>query len=153
MLANVSSKLSTPTTSTSKNIIPATGTTPTELYNSAKALLDSNDYVKAEEKFLQFLATYPKDNLAENAQYWLGEVYYKQQNFRKAAIAFKEGFNKYPEGAKAPDCLLKLGLSMKAIEKKEEACIAFVNLPKNFNKASAEILSRAKKEVEALGCK
>ena len=104
-------------------------------------------------KFSQFLNTYPKDALAENAQYWLGEVYYKKQDFAKAAVAFKEGYSKYPEGSKGPDCLLKLGLSMKALGKNEEACTAFTNLPTIFGKVNPDIASRATNEAKNLSCK
>ncbi|MBR5598645.1 MAG: tol-pal system protein YbgF [Alphaproteobacteria bacterium] len=130
-----------------------TGTSPIELYNNARILLDSNKYSEAENKFSQFLATFPKDNLAGNAQYWLGEVYYKQQDFAKAAIAFYDGYNNYPGGAKAPDCLLKLGLSMKALGKKDEACKTFIEIPLSYEKANPGISERAKKEAKELGCK
>lgn len=124
-----------------------------DLYESALNDLKNNKNTEAETKFLQFISNFPTDVLAGNAQYWLGEVYYKQQNFAKAAIAFKDGYSKFPEGTKGPDCLLKLGLSMKALGKKEEACTAFVNLPTIFSKTNADISLRAKKEAEALGCK
>ena len=117
-----------------------------------EALKAGNDKL-AEEKFNTILSKFPEDSLAGNAQYWLGEVYYKQQNFAKAAVAFKDGYSKYPQGAKGADCLLKLGLSMKALGKKEEACTAFVNLPTVFDKVNADIAARAKKEAEALDCK
>lgn len=129
------------------------GTDPKKLYETALNDLKANKLADAETKFSQFLGSFPKDNLAGNAQYWLGEVYYKQQNFAKAAVAFKDGYSKYPEGSKGPDCLLKLGLSMKALGKKAEACTAFTNLPTIFGKANAEISARAKKEAEALACK
>ena len=123
------------------------------LYEEALKNLKDNKDKEAETKFSQILANFPTDALAGNAQYWLGEVYYKQQNFAKAAVAFKDGYSKFPEGSKGPDCLLKLGLSMKALGKKEDACTAFVNLPVVFSKANADISARAKKEAEALGCK
>ncbi len=129
------------------------GTKAKDLYESALNDLKNNKNTEAETKFLQFISNFPTDTLAGNAQYWLGEVYYKQQNFAKAAVAFKDGYSKFPEGSKGPDCLLKLGLSMKALGKKEEACTAFVNIPVVFSKASAEILLRAQKEAEALECK
>lgn len=124
-----------------------------ELYEQALTDLKNNKLSESETKLSQFLEAYPSDALAGNAQYWLGEVYYKQQNFAKAAVAFKDGYSKYPQGAKGPDCLLKLGMSMKALGKKEEACTAFVNLPVVFEKVSSDISSKAKKEAEALGCK
>ena len=124
-----------------------------DLYESALKDLRDSKNKDAENKFLEFLSAYPTDQLAGNAQYWLGEVYYKQQDFKKAAVAFKEGYSKFPNGAKGPDCLLKLGLTMKALNKREDACTAFVNLPIVFDKVSDDISSRAKKEAEALGCK
>ena len=131
-----------------------TSTVPAkDLYENALNDLKNNKLSDAEVKFSQFLNTYPDNTLAGNAQYWLGEVYYKQQNFTKAAVAFKDGYSKYPQGVKGPDCLLKLGMSMKALGKKEEACTAFVNLPAVFDKVSSDISSKAKKEAEALGCK
>ena len=99
------------------------------------------------------MGSYPKDTLAGNAQYWLGEVYYKQQNFAKAAVAFKDGYSKYPEGTKGPDCLLKLGLSMKALGKNEEACTAFTNIPTIFGKVNPDIAKRATDEAKAMSCK
>lgn len=129
------------------------GTKPQDLYEAALTDLKNNKLNEAEGKLSQFLGSFPKDNLAGNAQYWLGEVYYKQQNFAKAAVAFKDGYSKYPNGTKGADCLLKLGLSMKALGKKEEACTAFVNLPTMFAKITPEIATRAKTEAGALGCK
>lgn len=140
---------------TKKNVSTqsATNLPPKELYEKALNDLKANKLSDADAKFSQFLTTYPKDDLAGNAQYWLGEVYYKQQNFAKAAVAFKEGYSKYPEGTKGPDCLLKLGLSMKALGKRDEACTAFTNLPTIFGKVNPDISARAKKEAEALTCK
>jgi tol-pal system protein YbgF len=129
------------------------GVSAKELYEQALNDLKNEKNASAEEKFTQILTSFPNDALAGNAQYWLGEVYYKQQDFKKAAVAFKDGYSKYPNGAKGPDCLLKLGLSMKALDKKEEACTAFVNLPKVFDKINNDIATRAKKEAEALACK
>lgn len=140
-------------TKNNKTLSAPAGMSSKELYEKALNDLKMNKLTDAETKFSQFLTSYPKDALAGNAQYWLGEVYYKQQNFAKAAVAFKEGYSKYPEGTKGADCLLKLGLSMKALNKKDEACMAFTNLPTVFNNVSSEISSRAKKEAEALACK
>ncbi|MBO5038584.1 MAG: tol-pal system protein YbgF [Alphaproteobacteria bacterium] len=150
----------TPAPKTAKTTKPAAtstqvpaGVKPKDLYEQGLNDLKNNKLSDAERKFSQFLTSYPKDTLAGNAQYWLGEVYYKQQNFAKAAVAFKNGYSKYPEGTKGPDCLLKLGLSMKALGKKDEACTAFTNLPTIFGKVNSEISARALKEAEVLGCK
>ena len=103
--------------------------------------------------FSIILNKYSSDKLAENAQYWLGEVYYKDKKFDKAAVAFAKGYNNYKNGSKGADSLLKLGLSMAQIGKKEEACLAFVNLPNEFKKANDSIKAKAKNEAQKLGCK
>jgi len=126
---------------------------PKDLYEQALTDLKNNKLDQAETKFSQFLNSYPKDALAANAQYWLGEVYYKKQDFAKAAVAFKDGYSKYPEGSKGPDCLLKLGLSMKGLGKKDEACTAFTNIPTIFGKVNPDISKRAENEAKALSCK
>jgi len=120
---------------------------PKDLYEQALTDLKNN---KLDDT--QFLNSYPKDTLAANAQYWLGEVYYKKQDFAKAAVAFTDGYRKYPEGTKGPDCLLKLGLSMKGLDKKEEACTAFTNIPTIFGKVNPDIAKRAENEAKALNC-
>lgn len=152
--AESSAPKTTKTTKPTATSTPApAGVKPKDLYEQGLNDLKNNKISDAERKFSQFLTSYPKDTLAGNAQYWLGEVYYKQQNFAKAAVAFKNGYSKYPEGTKGPDCLLKLGLSMKALGKKDEACTAFTNLPTIFGKVNSEISARALKEAEVLGCK
>ena len=125
---------------------------PKDLYEQALNDLKNNKLDDSETKFTQFLNSYPKDALAGNAQYWLGEVYYKKQDFAQAAVAFKEGYRKYPEGTKGPDCLLKLGLSMKGLKKTEEACTAFTNIPTIFGKVNPDIAKRAENEAKALNC-
>ena len=116
-----------------------------------EALKAGNDKL-AEEKFNTILSKFPEDSLAGNAQYWLGEVYYGRKDFAKAAVAFAKGYEKY-KGPKGPDSLLKLGMSMRELKKKTEACVAFTSLPTEFPKAEAALLSRAKSEASKLNCK
>ena len=135
-------KRNNPTVATTSQELPKapSGVKAKDLYEEALNDLKANKLNDAEKKFSQFLGSFADDKLAGNAQYWLGEVYYKQQNFAKAAVAFKDGYSKYPDGSKGPDCLLKLGLTMKALDKKTEACTAFVNLPKVFDNVNSDII-------------
>ena len=121
-------------------------------YNAAYDLLKQLKYEQAEIALKDFLATYPNDELAGNAQYWLGETYYVRHQYEQAAVAFANGFKNYKKSSKAADNLLKLGLTMQQLDKKKEACTAFKSLKKEFPKASELILSRAQKESKKLGC-
>ena len=47
--------------------------------------------------------------LADNAQYWLGEAYYVNKSFPEALAAFQGVVSKYPQSRKVPDALVKVG--------------------------------------------
>jgi len=59
--------------------------------------------------FNTYLSKYPASIYANNAQYWLGEAYRVKQDNDAARKAFNGVIEKYPNGAKVPDALLKLG--------------------------------------------
>jgi tol-pal system protein YbgF len=127
--------------------------TPQESYNYARSFLMRRDFAGAEQSLRAFVETYPEDELAGNAQYWLGETFYVRDDFGSAARAFADGFQRYPGSAKAPDNLLKLGMSLAALERTEDACITLKKLAKEYPKAPANIKKRAESERNRLKCK
>ena len=70
------------------------------------------------ETFRDFLHKYPSDRLAPEAQYWLGESLFQDQQYRDAAEAFLAVSTKYDTTARAPDALLRLGQSLAALGRK-----------------------------------
>ncbi|MFV1851287.1 MAG: tol-pal system protein YbgF [Thalassospira sp.] len=126
--------------------------TPEEQYREAFGLLRKQDFPAAEQALSSFVSSHPNDPLAGNAQYWLGETYYVRGQFENAAIAFTEGFQTYPDSTKAPDNLLKLGMSLANLGKNEDACTAFGHLIDNFPNASNVVLDRARQERKSRGC-
>jgi len=126
---------------------------PQERYNYAYKLLVQSDYADAESAFREFLSAHPQDALAGNAQYWLGETYYVRGQYEPAAQAFLQGYQGYPKGAKAPDSLLKLGMSLSAMKKNPEACAALGQLGKEFASAPPHVKDAATRERGKIGCK
>ena len=123
-----------------------------ERYDYAYNLLQKGDYTKAEEQFLSFIKDFENSDLKPNAMYWLGETYYVQKQFEKAVGQFADVFSKHPQSNKAPDALLKMGLSMLALDKKNEACTAFIALPNEYPKAANTLKQRAQEEVKKNAC-
>ncbi len=78
-------------------------------YRAAFELLKGQRYEPAALAFQQFLVTFPKSELADNAQYWLAESYYVTQKFKKALTVFEIVISEYPDSRKVPDALLKMG--------------------------------------------
>ena len=128
------------------------GSSPQEQYDYATGLLQRGAYPEAELAFKAFVAQHPKDALAGNAQYWLGETYYVRSDYKSAAIAFAEGYQKYPKSTKAPDNLLKLGMSLGQTGRKTDACTAFKQLTSQFPNASAAIKDRTARAQQRYGC-
>ena len=123
-----------------------------EQYNYAFGLLKQADYPAAEAALKAFVEQHPRDPMAGNAQYWLGETYYTRGRFIEAASAFAEGYKRYPKGTKAPDELLKLGMSLARANQKQNACVALAQLDHDFPSAGAAIKDRASAEKKRLGC-
>ena len=137
--------------------LPAAGGTlpsgsATEQYNYAFGLLKQADYPAAEGALKVFVEQHPKDAMAGNAQYWLGETYYTRKQYLEAASAFAEGYKRYPKSAKAADNLLKLGMSLGRANRKEDACVALGRLGHDFPNPGASIKERAAAEKKQLGC-
>jgi len=127
--------------------------TARQQYEFAFDLLTKNDYPRAESAFKQFVAQHPDDALAGNAQYWLGETYYVRNNFGEAASQFLVGYQKYPKNTKAPDNLLKLGLSLANLGRNQDACAAFGRFDKEYPQAAANLKRRVGEERQRLGCR
>ncbi|QDO96116.1 tol-pal system protein YbgF [Ferrovibrio terrae] len=127
--------------------------TPQERYNYAYKLLVQSDYADAESAFREFVSAHGQDALAGNAQYWLGETYYVRGQYEPAAQAFLQGYQGYPKSAKAPDSLLKLGMSLSAMKKNPEACAALGQLGKEFASAPPHVKDAATRERTKIGCK
>jgi tol-pal system protein YbgF len=78
-------------------------------YQAAFDLLKNSQYDRAITAFQKFLLAFPDSQLADNAQYWLGEAYYVNKSFPEAQDAFQRVVDKYPQSRKRPDALLKIG--------------------------------------------
>lgn len=131
---------------------PAEGGNPKQLYETAYGYLLQQDYGAAESAFDDFLKRFPTDNLAGNAQFWLGESYFVRGQFKPAASAFLKGYQTYGKSAKAPDSLLKLAMSLGRMGQKDAACSSFNELNTRFPTASADVKSRAAAERQRTGC-
>ncbi len=125
--------------------------TPDGLYQQAYEALLRSQFGPAQQGFQDFLKLYPQHELAGNATYWLGESLYAQANYKQAAQTFLDGYKSYPDGPKAPDTMLKLGLSLKQLGQKPQACSVLQSVGVKYPKA-ADAKKRALAEAKRAGC-
>lgn len=125
---------------------------PIDMYETAFAKLKNGQYEDAEKAFRNFISQNPDHRLVSNARYWLGETFYVREDYEQAARAFARGYKENPSGAKAPDNLLKLGLSLDGLGNREDACVALIQLNQKFPDGPRPVLNRAAQEIERLDC-
>jgi tol-pal system protein YbgF len=125
---------------------------PKQLYETAYGYLMQRDYGAAQSGFEEFLNRYPKDSLAGNAQYWLGEAHFVRGEYKAAAGAFLKGYKDYAGNARAADSLLKLAMSLDRLGQKDGACSSYSELNTRFPDAPDNVKMRAKSERQRIGC-
>lgn len=130
---------------------PAGGTVEQQ-YEAAQQMLRAGQYASAEQTLRNIVARNPRHQLASSAQYWLGETFYVRQDYQNASVAFADGYKNYPKGNKAPDTLLKLGMSLSAMKKDQDACAVYDRLQKEYPTAPEIVRRRATEERRKSRC-
>jgi tol-pal system protein YbgF len=126
---------------------------PQEQYDAAMQLLRAGDYAGAERGLQLFLELNPEHALAPNAAYWLAETHYVRKSYAAAAAAFARNYRVYgKDDTKAPDNLLKLGMSLEGLQETDKACRTFAELAKEFPHAPAHIQQALVRERDRAEC-
>ncbi|MBI3988028.1 MAG: tol-pal system protein YbgF [candidate division NC10 bacterium] len=82
---------------------------PEELYKASLQAYNHGNYQEAAKGFQSYIERYPKESLISNAHFWLGECYYRQNDYVKAIQHFDIVLKDYPDSNKVPGALLKRG--------------------------------------------
>jgi len=121
---------------------PASGGTEMALgekadYDRAKEALDSGSFRSAADLFAAFAETYPGSPLTGEAAFLRGEALMALGETGNAARAWLESFYSAPEGPRAPDALLKLGLALDTLGQRQESCLTLGQVPVRFPGSAA----------------
>ncbi len=122
---------------------------PAELYMEGLNLVrEERDFDKGLGVLRDFLSLYPHHKLSDNAQYWIGEVYYARGDWEGAIVEFNKVIKNYPEGDKVPAALLKQAYSFEKLGAVKEARILLKKIIKDHPDSQEAAL--AKKHLEKL---
>ncbi|MEE8494614.1 MAG: tol-pal system protein YbgF [Nitrospirales bacterium] len=92
-----------------------------ERYEGILAMFKQGHLDEARQGFREFLVQYPTSTRAPNAQYWLGECFYGNQQYTQAIEAYDRVEAEYPQSAKVPAALLKKGYAYLALKDRQQA--------------------------------
>ena len=123
-----------------------------QAYQAAYGHVLSGDYGIAEKEFQDYLSRFPSSAKAADANFWLGEALYSQGKFSDAAKTFLNAHQTYGKSPKAPEMLLKLGMSLAALDNKDTACATLREVPKRYPKASKAVINKVAAEQKRLSC-
>lgn len=128
---------------------------PTEadpLFQDGKSRLLRFDYQGAERSFRSFLEQFGTNPQAGEAQYWLGEVLYQQKSYAESGAAYSDMIRNFPNDARAPDALVKLGRSLRLVGDQTRACAILATLPSRYPDASPVTRNLADVERSRSAC-
>lgn len=113
-------------------------------YDAALKIYNGKKYKEAREKFEAFIKEFPKDQLAENAYFWISETYYSEKDFEGAIVAYESLLKKYPKGQKTTTALYKQALSFIEIGDKKSGKVILEQLIEKYPKSQEADKSRSK---------
>jgi len=126
-----------------KGDVPGDGASAEQdAYMKAFGLFSSNNYDGAVAAFEAFIKAHPASEYAGNAQYWIGECYYTQRDYKRSLEAFNKVIENYPHGKKVPDALLKVAYSLISLDDHQKARTVLEMLVEKYPKSPAAAKAR-----------
>jgi tol-pal system protein YbgF len=114
------------------------------LYDGALQLFRSGQYEAARDQFASYLQLYPKTDLADNAQFWLGECYYAEKRYRQAIAAYEKTMKEYPNSAKISSAMLKQGMAFLELGDSTAGKILLKKVVKNYPDSNQAKIAKSK---------
>ncbi|UIJ70819.1 tol-pal system protein YbgF [Aurantimonas sp. HBX-1] len=151
-VATTPSPAATPAPAASSTVAAVTPQGQGGMYDLAYNYLLAGDYDLAEQAFRQYSQTYPNAADAPDAEYWLGESLFQQQKFTDAAEVFLTAQKQHPDSGKAPEMMLKLGMSLAKLENRETACITYKEVARRYPQMSANVKRKLESEQKSANC-
>ncbi len=118
--------------------------TEKELYQSNLNLFNEGKYKAAIDGFRAFIKRYPRSDLADNAQFWIGECYMGLKQYERAILAYQDVIKKYPKGNKVSNAMLRQAFAFDAIGDKISAKLILKRIVKLYPKSAEARIARLK---------
>jgi tol-pal system protein YbgF len=118
--------------------------TEDEIYRQAKQAFDQGDSDSARNKFKDLIDRYPKSERADNAQFWIGEIYYREKWYEKAILEYQKVIENYPNGNKVPASLLKQGFAFLNLDDKANSRLILQELINKYPKTNEAKIAKDK---------
>jgi len=123
---------------------PAKPLSENEAYAVAKQAFDRGEYEKSRTLFQDLLKNHPASIHADNAQFWIGESYYREKWYEKAILEYQKVIEQYPTGNKVQASLLKQGLAFQQLGDNPNARLILKELVRKYPDSTEAKIARQK---------
>jgi tol-pal system protein YbgF len=121
---------------------PAPGQTPQQLYQQAFADYSINQFSLAVQGFQAYLNYYPKNDLADDAQFMIGQSYFQDGKFQEAVNAYTRVISNYPGTNAVPEAYYKRGLALERIGQVDAAKQSYETVIKELPDSQGATLAK-----------
>jgi tol-pal system protein YbgF len=115
---------------------------PEALYQNALRDLQSGNLDLSLQQFQDYLRYYPETDKAGNAQFYIGEVFYRQGKLRKAIEAYDVVLERFPKGNKTAGAHLKKGFALLQLKQRSAGVRELRQLIRRFPRSDEAKLAR-----------
>ena len=126
----------------------APGMTPQRLYNTALSDFTAGQWALCIDGFNTYLRNFSRTDLADDAQWYIGECYQQDGKFSEAIDAYNRVITNYPKGDRVPDAYYKRGIALSATGQTDRARDSFETLMKQF--PDHDMARMAKQQLDRL---
>ena len=118
------------------------GTTPQRLYDEAFGDYTAGRWALAVTGFDTYIKSYPRSELADDAQFYIGAAFQFEGKYQEAVLAFDKVIVNYPGSNSVPQALYKRGACYESLQQLDRAQQSYEMVMKNFPDADASFLAR-----------
>ena len=118
------------------------GVSPQRMYDTAWADYTNGQWVLAIQGFEAYIKTFPRSELADDAQFYIGQTYYADGSFKESVAAFEQVLLAYPDGNVVPDASYKRALALDRLGETEQAQQAFELVVQNYPESTMATLAQ-----------
>lgn len=115
-----------------------------KIYEVAKKKFDLGHFEEAMDLFSVILKEHKTSAIADNAAFWIGEIYYRKGEYKRAIIEYQNVIDKYSKGNKVAASYLKQGLAFYKLGSKDNAKVIFETLITKFPGSNESLIAKRK---------
>jgi tol-pal system protein YbgF len=121
---------------------PAGGLSPQRMFDTAQADYAAGQWPLAISGFEQFIRSFPANDKADDAQFYIGESYQLDGKFKEAVGAYEKVIASYPSGDRVPQALYKRGVALSLLGENDRARESFQQVIRNYPQSEVAVLAK-----------